>query len=55
MEEEAVRVEVIRHVMRLIDFGKGAAVPEFEDLTLGQIADKIIACVRASEGATPDA
>lgn len=37
--------ELIRIITRLIDYGKGHADPEFDDMTLGQIADKIIALV----------
>lgn len=43
------RREVLDYVRRLIDYGKGAEVPEFEDLTLGQIADKIIAAATEEE------
>ena len=39
------RSEVIRYVMRLVAYGKGEADPEFDDLSLGQIADLIIGCV----------
>ena len=39
------RSEVVRYVMRLVDYGKGSPDPEFDDLSLGQIADLIIGCV----------
>lgn len=44
------RREVIRYATRLLDYGKGRSDPELEELTLGQIADLIIACVVAEEG-----
>lgn len=37
--------EVTRYVRRLIDYGKGAADPELDRLTLGETADRIIAIV----------
>ena len=40
-----VRREVIRYVCRLTDYGKGAIDPEFDDLSLGQIADQVITAV----------
>ena len=40
-----MRWEIIRLVMKLIDFGKGESVAEFEGKTLGQIADQIIETV----------
>lgn len=36
------RRDVIRLVMRLIDYGKGAHDPEFDGLTMGQIADRLL-------------
>jgi len=39
-------VTVNRYVIRLIDYGKGADDPEFDDLTIGQIADRIITAAK---------
>lgn len=36
------RLEVIRYVTRLIDYGKSGVDDELDNLTLGQIADRII-------------
>lgn len=43
MAETETRREVIRYVTRLIDYGKGARDDELDQLSLGQIADRIIA------------
>lgn len=36
------RSEVARWVMRLIDYGKGAHDPELDDMTVGQITNRIL-------------
>jgi hypothetical protein len=43
--ENDARRDVIRWAMRLIDYGKGGPDPELDGLSLGQVADRIIACV----------
>lgn len=42
---EAARRAVVRYAMRLVDYGKGAPDAELDGLTMGQVADQIIACV----------
>lgn len=51
--DEQTRAEVTRRVMRLIDFGKGSGDPELARMTLGEMADRIIAVVKGGAEATP--
>lgn len=51
--EKDARRDVIRWAMRLVDYGKGASDPELDDLSMGQVADRIIACVLPPEETAP--
>lgn len=51
--DERARTEVIRRVMRILDYGKTGVDPELDGMTLGQMADRIIAVVKGGAGATP--
>lgn len=49
--DERTRREMTRRVMRILDFGKTGSDPELTDMTVGQIADRLIAVVQgASHG-----
>lgn len=41
------RSNVIRYCMRLVDYGKGGSDPELDGMSMGQVADQIIALATA--------
>lgn len=45
MGEISPRAQVIHYLMRMIDYGKGTPDPEIDGLTLGDLADRVIALV----------
>lgn len=51
--DEHLRREMTRRVMRILDYGKTGADPELTDMTVGQIADRLIAVVKGGAEGTP--
>ncbi|HEY9408872.1 MAG TPA: hypothetical protein VIP77_04765 [Jiangellaceae bacterium] len=48
--DERTRSEVTRRIMRILDYGKTRDDPELDAMTVGQMADRIIALVKGDCG-----
>ena len=51
--DDDVRAAVIRRIVRILDYGQHKADPELAVMTVGQMADRIIAVVKGGAEATP--